>query len=893
MPPSSNPSRDVLPRVLAASRFVTRQTERDLVEFERGLEAGFFESAQAPEMPSQQLSAPEFVAALRKLRNTQMARLAFRDIAGWADLDETLGALSDLADRCCQAALQHCEIDLQARYGRPRDEQGQPVTPVILGLGKLGGRELNFSSDIDLIFCFTAAGETDGAHALSNEQYFGKLAQAFTRYLSELTPEGFVFRVDWMLRPFGSAGPPAISLAAMEEYYQSHGREWERYALIKARSIAGDRDAGQKLLNSLRPFVYRRYLDFNAIGHLRELKQKIDADAQRRGAGDDLKLGPGGIREVEFIVQSFQLMRGGQEPRLRNSQLRPVLRYLGEAGHIQTDAAQALDAAYAFLRRAENAVQLYDDQQTHRLPDGADAQAALCAALNLGSWDAFTRDLEQHRATVRAEFARVFAAAPVAPVSTNIPRSPALTQALQDLREQSLVKSLSESSEQRLMAAVNALLSDASRLPEAETAALRVLEVIAAIAGRSTYLALLRDSALAREHLLKLCAASPWLTRLLAQSPGLLDQLLDPRVLYEPPQKDELRAELVRRAAEVPAGDTEAAMNLLRRYVQETTLRIAAADLVGTLPLVQVSDRLTWLAESVIECALLRVQAELTAQHGPALKRDGSPAGFAVVAYGKFGGLEMGYGSDLDVVFVHDCDALDAETPGARKIANEVWLARLGQRLIHWLSTQTGAGRAYEVDIELRPDGRRGLTVSSLPAFAEYQRKSAWTWEHQALTRARFIVGDTAIGAAFTQLRREMLCQPRDAEALRRDVLDMRTRMQQKLDTSSATHFDIKQGRGGITDIEFITQFLVLRDAQRHPLLADWSDNWRQLDALEQVGSVSAADKEILIAAYRAYRAAVHARSLQNEPARAPATEFTAERDRVRRLWERFLERPA
>lgn len=870
--------------MLAASRFVTQQQQRDPERFERWLEEGFFESTVALETP------PSTPAALRVFRNRELTRIAFRDIAAWATLDETLGALSDLADRCCQSALKACEAELQQRHGQPRDEHGAAAVPVILGLGKLGGRELNFSSDIDLIFCFSAAGETRGPQPLSNEEYFGKLAKAFTRHLSEFTPEGFVFRVDWMLRPFGSAGPAAISFAAMEEYYQTHGREWERYALIKARPIAGDVAAGETLLKTLRPFVYRRYLDFNAVGHLRELKQKIDADAQRRGAGDDLKLGPGGIREVEFIVQSFQLMRGGQDARLRDSQLRPVLRYLGEAGHLHRDAVQALEAAYAFLRRAENAVQFYDDQQTHRVPDSAEARAALCAALAVDSWDEFARRLEQHRAFVRAEFARVFAAVPEVSTSVDTTLSPALTQALKDLRAQSLVKTLSESSEQRLMAAVNALLNDARSLPDAETASLRVLDVVAALAGRSTYLALLRDSALAREHLLKLCAASPWLTRLLAQSPSLLDQLLDPRVLYAPPQKAELHAELARRMAEVTEGDTEAAMNLLRRYVQETTLRIAAADLAGALPLVQVSDRLTWLAESVVATALARVRAELTAQYGPALKRDGTPAGFGVIAYGKFGGLEMGYGSDLDVVFIHDCDVLDAETQGAKKIANEVWLSRLAQRVIHWLSTQTGAGRAYEVDIELRPDGRRGLTVSSLPAFAEYQRQSAWTWEHQALTRARFICGDAAIGAAFESLRRDIICQPRDAEKLRSDVLDMRAKMQQKLDTSTATDFDIKQGRGGITDIEFITQYLVLRDAHRHPALADWSDNWRQLDGLEQGGSVSAAEKETLIAAYRAYRARAHACSLQNQPTRVPAAECASERERVRQLWSKLLE---
>ena len=880
---------------------MAQQQQRDLNRFERWLDERFFESSTPVEVPP---SAP---AELRAFRNRWMTRIAFRDIAGWAELDETLTALSDLADACCQSALRACEVELQQRHGAPRDDQGRAVTPVILGLGKLGGGELNFSSDIDLIFCYTAAGETcpepgrgaDGPQRLSNEEYFAKLAQAFTRLLAEHTPDGFVFRVDWMLRPFGSAGPAAMSFAAMEEYYQSHGREWERYALIKARSVAGDRAAGKKLLESLRPFVYRRYLDFNAVGHLRELKQKIDADAQRRGAGDDLKLGPGGIREVEFIVQSFQLMRGGQEPRLRDARLRPVLRYLGEAGHLSAETAQALDDAYGFLRRAENAVQMYDDQQTHRLPTPPEARTALCAALGCDHWDVFEKQLSEARQLVQTEFQRVFADARAATVSATRQAlnplwagegaaafEPSLLRALTDLRDLPLVKSLNETASDRLRDALASLLEDAQKQPDPAVAALRALEVVAATVGRSTYLALLRDSPIAREHLLRLCAASPWLTRLLAQAPGLLDQLLDPRQLYAPPEKQELRDELTRQASSIAAGDTEAAMNLLRRYVQETTLRIAAADLSGGLPLVKVSDRLTWLAEAAVEQALRFAQQDLRLHYGEAQDEHGAALGLAVIAYGKFGGIELGYGSDLDLVFLYGSRRADADTVGGpRTLSHAEYFARWAQRSVNLLSARTHAGRAYEVDLELRPNGSSGSPVSSLDSFSDYQRQHAWTWEHQALTRARFVAGDTVIGEAFETLRHQVLRQPRDADKLRREILDMRAKMLDNLDKSTEALFDVKQGRGGITDIEFITQYLVLRDAPRAPALTEWSDNWRQLEALERVGSVTASQKEALIACYRTYRAWAHARSLQNEPLLVPVAAFAGERSKVSQLW--------
>ncbi|MGH8446333.1 MAG: bifunctional [glutamate--ammonia ligase]-adenylyl-L-tyrosine phosphorylase/[glutamate--ammonia-ligase] adenylyltransferase, partial [Solimonas sp.] len=773
-----------------------------------------------------------------------------------------------------------------------------------------------FSSDIDLIFCHRAAGETDGARPLSTDEYFAKLAQDVQKLLAAVTEDGFVFRVDLMLRPFGSAGALSASYAALEEYYQVHGREWERYALIKARPVAGDIAGGAELLRVLRPFVYRRYLDYNAIGSLRELKRLIADDVARRGQEDNVKLGSGGIRELEFIVQSFQLVRGGAEAALRDPRLRTVLRHLGEAGHLEPAVAAELDAAYVFLRRLENAIQMYADQQTHVLPVQDETRVALCAALDVPAWETLAERIAAVRGFVQQQFDRIFAerggeadsaqarlvralwarmidgdealdALSVAGFGRD-PRS--VLDALDELRNARLVRAMSESGVQKLLALLGPLFEAAHEQGDPELALCRTLSVVQAVAGRSTYLALLHDNAGARAQLVRLCAASPWLTAFIAQAPALLDTLLDTRALYAPPGRDDLRRELARRAADLAPADTEAGMDVLRRYQKEMTLRIAAADLAGQLPLVQVSDRLSWLAEALVDEAVQRAWLEMREQYGEPLRTNGVPSGFAVIAYGKFGGIEMGYGSDLDLVFVHDCDQLDGDTVrGARAINNGVYYARLAQRVINWLATQTPAGRAYEIDMELRPNGKSGLLVSSLASFAAYQRDSAWTWEHQALSRARCVAGTPAIANAFAEVRREVLMRERDPAKLCHDIVDMRAKMRANLDKSTAARWDVKQGAGGLIDIEFITQYLVLRDAHRDPAIVEWSDNWRQLEALARAGSLPEADRDALIASYRALRAWTHAQSLQQQATAIDASRFVAEREAVVALWHRVL----
>lgn len=854
---------------------------------------------------------------LRETRNREMARIAARALAGMAPVPETLEDVSRFAQGCCEVAVRWLLGSLVARHGTPRDEAGNVVHPVVLGMGKLGGGELNFSSDIDLIFLHTADGHSDGEHGIENERFFVKLAQDVGRVLSAPTEHGFVFRVDTLLRPFGSAGRMSISFDAAEDYYQNHGREWERYALIKARPVAGDLEAGDALLKRLRPFVYRRYLDFNAIGSLRDLKRRIHDDVVARRVTDDVKLGPGGIRELEFIVQSFQLVRGGQDARLRTQALRPTLAYLGEAGLLPEDTISRLDADYCFLRRLENAIQMYEDRQTHRLPSDASARQALCLALDEPHWDALRARFDTVAAHVNGEFRRVFAEperetqdapvwAPVrlafdlerradavcaALVEAGFGEAPeTLAQRLLDLAQGRLVRGLSETALQtlqRVLAQVlRAALDHAAPLRTAE----RVLDVLQAIGGRATYLTLLDESPGVRVQLVRLCAASQWVTQQIAASPAVLDALLDPRTLYQPPDRDGMHRELAARLASVAEADIETGMDVLRRYRNEVTVRIAAADVSGSLPLVKVSDHLTWLAEAVLDAAMARARLELRTQYGEVPGADGAPAGLGAIAYGKFGGIELGYGSDLDLVFIHEPVAPDAESSGgARSLPAPAWFARLAQRVIHWLTTLTPAGRAYEIDLELRPSGQSGPVTVSMTAFAQYQREKAWTWEHQALTRARFVAGPAALRQAFDDLRREVLCRERDAAGLAREITEMRHKMRTHLEKRPPGRWDVKQGVGGVIDCEFLTQYLVLRDAHAHPALVEWSDNWRQLDALALAGSLDAEHKERLIACYRAYRVFAHARALQSEAALAAEGEFAAERAAVMTAWRHYL----
>ncbi|MBI5462361.1 MAG: bifunctional [glutamate--ammonia ligase]-adenylyl-L-tyrosine phosphorylase/[glutamate--ammonia-ligase] adenylyltransferase [Gammaproteobacteria bacterium] len=882
----------------------------------------------------------ELGRALRRLRRREMVRIAWRDLAGWARVEEVLEDLSALADACVNAALDTLYAWQCRELGTPITTTGalagQPQRLVVLGMGKLGARELNFSSDIDLIFAFPEEGRTRGRRGLSHEEFFIRLSQRLIQALNDVTPDGFVYRVDMRLRPYGDSGPLAMSFAALEDYYQSQGREWERYAMVKARALsgtgAGDAEAIAELEALLRPFVYRRYLDFGAFEQLREMKALIQQELERRGLRQDIKLGPGGIREVEFIAQAFQLVRGGREPLLRERSLLTVLTRLAELKLLPTFAAVRLAEAYRFLRRVENRLQAYADEQTHQLPEDARAQLRLAFTLGYPDWDSFLRALDTHRRFVHGQFEQVFSA-PQASITTSPDTAASganfealwlgildagaarhlfvtvdedgvaeILRRLNAFRDGPALRALGTRGRPRMDRLMPLLLGAIGEAAAPAQTFVRVLEVIEAIAGRSAYLALLVEHPMALSQLVRLCAASPWIAERLARYPLLLDELLDPRQLYTPPERGDLERQLALRMAQIDAEDLEQQMDALRQFQKAAVLRVAAADVLGATPLMRVSDYLTDLAEVILKEVLALCWAHMVRRHGvPGGHAEGhrQPVGFAIIAYGKLGGIELGYGSDLDLVFLHEAQGGTARTQGdkgvARPLDNPVFFARLGQRIIHVLNTLTPAGVLYEIDMRLRPSGASGLLVTSLDAFTEYQRSEAWTWEHQALVRARPVAGDIRLGAAFAALRREVLGRSRDPQTLQRDVREMRERMRQELADRDPQRFDLKQGVGGIADIEFMVQYHVLRYAHDHPNLLVWSDNIRLLETLgaerllapglDPPGAV-----ERLAEAYRRYRKRVHELTLQELPAVVDAGEFAELRAQVTALWRQTME---
>jgi glutamate-ammonia-ligase adenylyltransferase len=855
--------------------------------------------------------------ALRQFRHQELTRIAWRDLAGDAPLEQILGELSALADCLINASLDWLYDRLCERYGVPRGPNGQAQQMVVLGMGKLGGQELNFSSDIDLIFTYPSNGETDGTRSLSNAEFFRRLGQQLIKALHEVTADGFVYRVDTRLRPFGDAGPLVISFSAMEEYYQTHGREWERYALIKARVVAGDPRSGQRLLDTLQPFVYRRYLDYGAFESLREMKALIVQDIKRKGLDNNLKLGPGGIREIEFIGQAFQLIYGGREPELRGRQLLPVLDYLAHSGRLPPTATEQLRQAYVFLRRSENRLQLWADQQTHELPREAVAQARLAYAMGYADWPSYVDALNHHLAIVEQQFTEVFSQDDTTgdddwqSLWNERSNGERLTQLLQDqgfdqperashalhaLRNSFNCRALGSRGYQRLQQLMPLLLETVVETDYPAQTLERLTQLLEAIVRRSSYLALLLENPAARTQLVQLCAASPWIAHYVTRHPLLLDELLTPANLYRPLDRQRLVRELDQELSRIPTDDQEQQLDVLRHFQQSQILRVAAADIADAMPLMIVSDHLTEIAEVLLEKIVVLAWDDLRTRFGqPQCMIDGASyqPGLVVIGYGKLGGLELGYHSDLDLVFLHDSQGEHQYTDGRRQIDNATFFAKLVQRMTHLLSTRTPAGLLYETDTRLRPSGRSGLLVSSVGAFGHYQQQQAWTWEHQALVRARYIAGSTDIGAQFTRIRRDILCQPRDLDALRHQVSAMRERMRRELDKSHKGGFHIKQGHGGMIDIEFLVQYLVLAHAHRYPELITYSDNIRQIDTLEQVGLLNADTAESLRESYRRLRRRSHRLKLQEQPSVVTDTEFTDERAMVQTLWQHYFHHTA
>ena len=901
-----------LARVLACSPFVADSIRRDPDEFQRMVVGGeLYRSFEENEFREELLLAitepeSELLPVLRRFRQRHMVRIVWRDFCRLADTRETVRDTSLLAEATIERALHFVQQELEERFGQPMGrDSGEPQQLIVLAMGKLGARELNISSDIDLIFVFPEAGETNGEKKqLSNEEFFTRVGRGLINALDQVTADGFVFRVDMRLRPYGDSGALVHNFNAFEEYYQDQGRDWERYALIKARPVTGDAARAAELTEMLRPFIYRRYIDFAVIDSLRSMKQMIVAEVRRKGLQDNVKLGHGGIREVEFIAQCFQLIRGGRDRGLQRRELFAALDECVVLGCLPEDAVVELKEAYLFLRNAEHAIQGYRDKQSQELPVDALAQQAMATVMECADWSDFLHTLDAHRERVAGHFRDLIAEPEqddeeeidvslwgetlTADTLTEIGflHAPDSFEALVALRDNGRVLTLQAEGRARFEAFMPLLIAACAKQSDPDLALTRVLPLVIAVLRRSAYLVLLIKNTAALEELVILCCASPWIAQQMTETPALLDEFLDRGSLYTAPDKDLLREELQQQVARLPVDDLEAQMDTLRYYKASHVLRVAASELSGRLPLMQVSDKLTWIAEAILEHVLAVAWADLSRKYGEP-ERESADTGFAVYAYGKMGGIELGYGSDLDLVFIQD-GSKSGVTNGERSIDNAVFYTRLGQRMIHIMETRMNMGQLYEVDMRLRPSGESGMLVTSLNGFRGYQETTAWTWEHQALVRARFVAGDGELAARVDAVRKEVLCQQRDESELAREVVAMRDKMRKHLlseEKPGEGEFHLKQGSGGIVDIEFMVQYAVLAWSHREPELVRWSDNVRILETLAETNLFGQQECEALTAAYLAYRSAAHQLSLQQQSSIAPAAEFADARTAVQAKW--------
>ena len=852
---------------------------------------------------------PAFMAGLRQLRRRESCRLAWQDLAGRIDPVPVLRDVSAVADAAIRVAHAFARRATIARFGIPRNAAGVEQDLVVIGMGKLGGRELNFSSDIDLVFLFPEDGETD-RRGTDHMEFFTRLGQHLIRLLEVPTVDGFGYRVDMRLRPFGESGPLVASFAALEDYLQQHGRDWERYAWVKARAVIGQVAYAELFRSVVRPFVFRRYLDFGVIESLREMKAMISREVQRLDRQDHVKLGPGGIREIEFIVQVFQLLRGGQEPALQPASLLDLLPVLAHPKRLGAAEVAELEAAYHFLRRVENRLQMVAEAQVHELPRDEAGRARMAAAMNYVDWAAFVTVLSVHRDTVMRHFAAVVAPSPaeaaqaaenathavlapqadVGQAAANTGSSAKESEAVAALLNSHYARRLDGTGLRRLEQLLPRLVAAAERTPDAAAALPRLLRVVQATGNRSTYLALLLESPLALKRLGEIAALGDFLCDQVATFPLLLDELVDQRLFEELPSRLQFEAEL---ALKRPAADEdpERQVEALRQFQRAAVFRVALWDLTGRLPLMQVSDRLTEIAELILTEAMRLGWEQMTAIYGE--PRCGSAAAadvrtvqLAAVGYGKLGGQELGYSSDLDLVFLHDSAGAWQQTAGPKEVENGVFFLRLGQRILHLLTVHSAAGRLYEVDTRLRPSGKGGFMVTPIEAFQAYQRQDAWTWEHQALLHSRDVAGATELRERFREVREDVLCRYVRQDKLAVEVRNMRQRMRNELTRAEVGQFDLKQDPGGVADIEFLAQYWVLRWAGRYPPLAMFADTIRQLESVGSAALVDHRDIDTLVNAYREYRHLNHRLALAGGKAVVDAAPWAATRAAVQAIWE-------
>lgn len=854
---------------------------------------------------------------LRQFRNREMVYIAWRDFAATWTLEESLAHLSQLAEAMIFETYQWQYKVCCEQWGTPTNAAGEAQPMLIIGMGKLGGGELNFSSDIDLIFTYPENGETEGGRrSIANAQFFTRLGQRVIKALDRHTFDGFCYRVDMRLRPFGDSGPLVMSYAALEDYYQEQGRDWERYAMIKARVMGSEMyPEYQELRQMLRPFVFRRYIDFSAIQSLRRMKSMISSEVRRRGLSNNIKLGAGGIREIEFIAQVFQLIRGGREPSLRQRGLLETIDAIEELEQLTAQETEHLRQAYKFLRRLENLLQAMADKQTQTLPECETEQLQLAVAMGYQQWEQLIADVQTHMANVHAVFGELIGddeeeqqdiakhfvelwdmaakqdvLEQILETDIQAEQSQQMAETIIQFKKDLAKKTLGPRGREVLNRLMPKIFSAIYTHKDAQFGLPRVLHLLHRIVTRTTYLELLDEHQAALIQLVRLCTASPMISEQLGRYPILLDELIDPQQLYNPIPLESYQSELRDFLARIPEDDMEQQMEALRQFKQICILRIAAADIAGVLPVMKVSDHLTYLAEAIVESVVGQAWLQMTEKFGvPSHLKDREGKGFAVIGYGKVGGWELGYNSDLDIVFMHD-SPVHSYTDGKKEIDARQFYLRLAQRIIHIFSTRTASGILYEVDTRLRPSGASGLLVSPTDAFDEYQRQDAWTWEHQALVRARIIFGDELLQQAFAKTRHEILTLARDEAKLVKDVSEMRVKMRDHLGGKKSGRFMLKQDPGGITDVEFLAQYLVLRHSHEKPKLTRWSDNVRIFESMMAQGIMEEDAAMALTHAYTSMRDQIHHRNLLNLDADVAEDKFVSERELVMKLWHEWLE---
>ncbi len=865
---------------------------------------------------SRDMDTPRVKEILVQTKLYESIRIAWRDLAGRADLGQTLSDISCLADAVVDAALDVIYDEVGRIYGLPVDREGNFQQMIVLGMGKLGAGELNFSSDIDLIFVYPEPGYTTGENMVSNEEFFTNVCRRFLKFFAPGSQDINFYRLDTRLRPYGDGGPLVMSSAAFEEYYQAQGREWERYAMIKARPVAGDIAAGYTLLKVLNAFIFRRYFDYGSFDSFRDMKARITLQVKNKRLKNNIKLGAGGIREIEFFGQLFQLIRGGVEPKLQERGILKVLDLLVIHQCIPLEVKNDLEKAYVFLRRVENRLQAYADLQTHDIPEKQTRAKILALSMGYEAWEYFERDLEAHMQRVHYHFSQLlvsegqekpdqetrdlkemwvnindpgFAADAVGIGGFKEPER--VLGILRSLEEHPNTRSLTTNGRKKLARLIPVLVKKISEQEEPETILVKLIDLVITIERRTCYLSLLIENKGALETLITLVRKSPWIITFLSNHPALLDELMHPATLYSPPGRKALEKEMDTRMAAIPPGDMEFLLEELCIFRQVNTLRVAAADVSGNYPLMKVSDHLTYIAETVLS-QVLRISWDIvTRKYGIPRGVSGENmdhCGFAVVAYGKVGGLEMGYKSDIDIVFLYQAEP--GTTAGRGKsIDNMRFYSNLGQRIINALTMHTPAGTLYGADMRLRPGGASGMIVSHIDAYEDYMKDEAWTWELQALIRARCVVGDQVLCARFDDIRQRVLTRKRDAVSLKKEVNDMRERMRGERLKPRQDFFHLKQSRGCIVDIEFLVQYLVLKNAHACPDLVLWTDNMRLLESLDGEGIITGCDDEQLQNAYLVMRKAIHRLNLQEKSLEVPEPGFAEIRKQVIAVYDQYL----